>query len=74
MKKVPSVYIDSMKNIYQSLSAKVAEGTNFKKSPVLKAQICHHIYSNCPKFPISQWQAFHNNESSHISHIFTIRE
>ena len=31
MKKIPSVYIHSMKTIYLSLSAKLAEGTIFKK-------------------------------------------
>jgi len=36
MKKVPSVYTNSMKTIYLSLSAQVAEWTIFRKSPVLK--------------------------------------
>ena len=35
MKKVPSVYTHSMKTIYLSLSAKVAEGTIFRKFPVV---------------------------------------
>ena len=34
MKKVPSVYTHSMKTIHLLLSAQVAEGTSFMKSPV----------------------------------------
>ena len=34
MKKVPSVYTHSMKTIHLLLSAQVAEGTFFRKSPV----------------------------------------
>ena len=47
MKKVPTVYTHSMKTIYLSLSAQVAEGTFFMKSPVLKLQhddVTLHIY------------------------------
>ena len=36
MKIVPSVYTHSMKTIYLSLSAHVAEGTIFRKSPVTR--------------------------------------
>ena len=35
MKKVPSVYTHAMETIYLSLSAQVAEGTVFRKLPVI---------------------------------------
>ena len=43
MKKVPSVYTPSMKTIYLSLSAQVAEETIFKRPPVLCIH-CSELY------------------------------
>ena len=46
MKKVPVVCTPSMKTIYLSLSAQVAEGTIFRKSPVCRySKYRQYIYS-----------------------------
>ena len=52
MKKVPSVYTHSMKTIYLSLSAQVAEGTIFGKPPLSEKERGYNSF--CFAFTWSQ--------------------